>query len=207
MIQTYLKSLLNDPGHSGPWTDIEDRDRFQPKTTKAVSGFKIMYSTIEMYPGLRSWIHEACPSIIHVIRRNFLKQHISQLRMRRDKLDHTNKTDVGYRPVRIDLDQFMYLLRLRDTIESKYRERYSTSGRYFELYYEDFFSSFEKCKQRLLAFLGLENEGMPLPDIKKISSNDIRKEIENWREVIDHLMNSEYDYLLNAFSDNGRVLV
>lgn len=205
MIQAYLEKLLNDPEHSAPWIDIEDRDSFHHKEAKAFSGFKVMYSTLEMYPGLRAWIRKLRPPIIHVIRRNFLKQHISQLRMRRDKLDHTKKVRVGYRPVKIDLDQFMYLLKLRNTIESKYRDKYATRGPYFELYYEDFFSSFEKSKLRLLATLGLEEEEMPFPEIKKISSNDIRKEIENWRETVDCLMNSEHGHLLDAFSGNGRI--
>jgi hypothetical protein len=201
MIHSFLDKLMNDPEHSAPWTDIDHRNDFYPKQLKAFSGFKIMHDTLQMYPELQSWIRTTRPPIIHIIRKNFLKQHISQLRLQRDKLDHTNHVQINYAPIKIDLDQFFYRLNQRDEIISQNRDHYGALCPYFELYYEDFFSSFEKSKSDLLSFLGTKNEAMPLPELKKISSNNIRKEIANWQETVTRLKDTQYHYFLNDFSE------
>jgi hypothetical protein len=70
---------------------------------------------------------------------------------------------------------------------------------YLELSYEEFFNHQAESKAKILDFFSLPDEPMLFHEMKKISSNNIRREIANHGEIRQWLKGSQYEFFLEDF--------
>ena len=203
MINQYLCHLLYDPKHPAPWLDINHRHEYKSKQVKSYTGFKLMYVTLKMYPQLRSWFIKNKPYVIHIYRKNRLKQFVSQCRMSRDHIDHVNESSYKHKPVHIDLRKFNLFIKENEQQYITHKIFFSSIGHYMEISYEGFFNDPVGCRRQILQFLKLDDEEMKMPKIKRISSKDISDEIENYNQVLSWLTASKYSHYLNGYEVKG----
>ena len=200
-IDDYLEKLYHDPSHSGPWTDFDRRNECAPKKSASVTGFKIMYSTLEKYTALQDWIDDQPDiMIVHLIRRNLLKSYISGVRMELSSVAHTTGESLSYAPVSIDTRSLFDYFKSTSVKRRLYHQKYSKNSQFLELSYEDMFANQKESLQKLIEFFSLQPESMSLPSIKKISSAELRDEIANHQEVVDKLSGTEYESFLSDFN-------
>jgi hypothetical protein len=200
MIDDYLDKLYHDPSHSAPWTDFERRDEFVPKRSVLATGYKLMYGTLEHLAALQRWIDDQ-PGLmfIHLIRDNLLKSYISEERMRLSSVAHTTDESFVYSPVHIDMRKLINYFDTKTSKRQFYRQKFSTGHPYLELSYEDMFADQARTIQTILDFFSLRPEQMPLPQMKKISSGELKSEVTNHREVFDGLTGTAYEAFLSDF--------
>ena len=54
-------------------------------------------------------------------------------------------------------------------------------------------------RKKVLEFFSLSPESMPVPAMVETGSSELRKEVANYREVIDALTGTEYERFLSEF--------
>jgi LPS sulfotransferase NodH len=199
-INAYLNKLFCDPSHPAPWTDIDQRDEFTRKQLVQVTGFKLMYGTLERRGALQDWLDDQPDMMfIHLVRNNLLKSYISAERMRLSGVAHTKDESFAYSPVSIDIPKLINYFETTTSKRRFYRQKYSTGRPYLELTYEGIVTDQAVTMQKILDFFSLQSEPMPLPTMKKISSAEIKNEITNHQEVIDRLSGTTYEIFLSDF--------
>ena len=183
MIDNYLDKLYQDPSHPAPWTDINKRNNLARKVPASVTGFKLMYGTLEFNAALRKWIDDQSDlMVIQLIRNNLLKSYISGQRMQLNRVAHTTDQAFTYTPVTINMKNM--LLYFETTVQNYqfYSNKYSNTHSYLELTYEDIFSDQAATLRKLLNFFSLQAEPMPIPPMKKIGSAILKNEVANYQE-------------------------
>jgi LPS sulfotransferase NodH len=143
-------------------------------------------NTLENFKKLNKWIDCNNVYVIHLIRNNFLKKIISIERMKKSKIAHVSN-DKKFDPIFIKLDDFFKELKKEKQKQKYYSKKFAGKHKYLELTYEDLFKDLNSSILKILHFFNIDNEDMDLPHMRKISTNDITKEIINYKEVISAL--------------------
>ena len=199
MVDRYLRSLYLDPSHPPPWTNLGQLDVVRAKTSVSVRGFKLMYGTLERHTALCEWIDQHSDvCILHLVRNNLLKSFVSIQRMRLTKVAHTTDPSFPNQSVSIEINKLFTYFESISSKRRSYRKKYSGSHPYLELSYEEMFADNTVTIRNLLAFFSLETEPMPLPDVKKTGTAELRNEITNYQEVIDALTGTQYEAFLQG---------
>lgn len=201
LIGQYLEELYYNPSHPALWTNIDHRNELVKKTDTSVTDFKLMYSTLKIHRHLRDWIQANEEVIIlHLVRKNLLKSYISRAKMKNTRIVHTKNENIRYSPVKINTDEMASFFESTQSRQNRYRKQYSQSRPYLELSYEEMFKSQTSTLSKILSFLRLPKEEIPLPRMKKISSSILSEEISNSTEVIERLKGIEHEIYQNDFS-------
>ncbi len=159
-----------------------------------------MYNTLERHSALQSWIHEEKDlKFIHLTRDNLLKCFISGERMRQSKVAHTKDKDFKYSAVKININKMQVYFNSTYDHQNHYRNLFSASHPFLELSYENLFTDKEASIAKILNFLSLPKEDMPLPSIKKISSRKLKDEVANPQQLINALSGTRHEKYLADF--------
>ncbi|MDH3646252.1 MAG: sulfotransferase [Gammaproteobacteria bacterium] len=199
LVGAYLNELLYGENYPAPWTDVGNKvNDTQARKKKSVIGLKLMYNTIRQYPALEKWIFEQNPNVIHLTRENLLRKYVSMVRLNITRVAHIKAESSMKKKVNIDVKNFIEFADSHTATVAMYRDRLLQVSPYLELSYEEFFADTGAAKDNILDFLELGNQEMPFPEMKKIGSNDLSDDIENWDEVCNALVDTNYEKFLDA---------
>ena len=158
-------------------------------------GFKVNYSQISRYPATISWVKQNDVKIIHLVRTNLLKRHVSnKIAVTRD-VHHSNKP---LEPIKIYIESKILVedFRRRQNRFERYRTLFKDFP-FLEVSYESMVADQNKETSKVLEFLGL-NQLIPLTtDLVKVNPDSLEEIIENYEEVKQTLINTEFSHFLD----------
>ena len=163
-------------------------------------GYKLMYSQTRWlpysFPYALSYINKNSLSVIHVVRENVLKIHLSREVARKRKVYHAkSKTEIK----KIDLDVGTLIPELKKIqAENEWWKTNFSGGDYLSVRYESFVEDKDAESKRLLSFLGIETYQELVSSNVKITSDTLSDVIENYADVVSCLENTEFSFCLTA---------
>ncbi len=199
-IDSYFKEFYS-PNGPAPWVmnGVDEIPKLDD-LNKQMVGFKIMYAQLKPLPSLMRRFKEDGYWVIHLIRRNHLKQFVSISRLHADKISCSVSQPDKRTPIYVNPGKLMAFCHKINKEVTRHRETLSTHvHRYKEVFYEDFFSDMDAHRNMILDFLELHNSPLGKTGLKKMSSGDITKEIENYEEIIELLNGSPYASFLDDY--------
>jgi len=198
LLHDFLTSLFTNPGHCAPWRSLVGRPDFHPIREFAMEqavGFKLPYYLLDnRYLG--NWLAGDTVNIIHLVRKNVLKQYVSYLAAKQRGLHHSES---GVEPVKVMLDTqglLQMLGRLREQ-QTSWEKHFAGSG-YTKVTYEDFCGRTNELGERLCRFLGVEEGKFNTPSLIKLSPENLAETIENYTAVARILHGTEFAGLLTS---------
>lgn len=202
LIKDFYYSLLFNPTHSGPITDDEDMSlrgsyhpRKNPESDRAV-GFKLMYDQLEDYIFLKDLIRRENIFLIHLIRNNPLKIHLSKLARRKRGIPHSvNEVE----KVRVWVDPKKLTNRLDRIVRDQERMKKTfPDNPYLEITFEDFINDYPDSSKKIWDFLGVNYQcGIRTPKLKKLNPDSVRQIVENYDEIASTLKGTPYEGCLD----------
>jgi hypothetical protein len=156
-----------------------------PELHKAF-GFKIMYNQLQYYnKPLERWFKNEKVYLIHLIRKNALKLHLSWLARLKRGLAHSEKK-VKLVKVYVDPKTIVNILdkivqrqkNMKKEISLKFQ-----NNPYLEVYYEDLQNSYISQMDRVFEFLEIKKCLIPKPNLKKLNPDNISSLIDNYDEI------------------------
>jgi len=201
LIKDFYHSLLYNPSHSGPLTDDEDikfrghyHPRENPERDKAV-GFKLMYNQLEYYGFLKKLIKNENLYVIHLIRNNALKIHLSKLTRRERGVAHST---CKVKEVKVRVDPRTILHHLSRIVKKRERmKKMFPDNPYLEITSEDFFAHHPEVSKKVLDFLEVDRCEVRAPNLKKLNPDSVRRIIENYDEIFKVLKGTPYERFLD----------
>ena len=157
-------------------------------------GCKVNYSQISRYPATISWVKQNDVKVIHLVRNNLLKRHVSnKIAITRDQ-HHSHKP---LKPIKVYIDPKILLqdFRRRQNRFERYRELFRGFP-FLEVSYESMVADQNTETGRVLKFLGID-QLMPLTtDLVKVNPDSLEEIIENFDTIKQTLMDTEFkDFL------------
>ncbi len=161
-----------------------------------VVGFKVNYSQVNRYPATISWIKENEVKVIHLVRNNLLKRHVSNLvAIKRNR--HHSKVPGELKPTKVHVDTKILLedFYRRQKRFEKFQRKFRDSP-FLEIYYESMLDDLDAEANKILKFLSID-QVMPLTtDHVKVNPDSLEEIIENYVEVKGTLRNTEFEHFL-----------
>jgi hypothetical protein len=158
-------------------------------------GCKVNYSQISKYPATIAWVKQNDVKVIHLVRMNLLKRHVSnKIAITRDV--HHSKEPL--KPIKVYIDPQILLedFRRRQNRFERYKELFRGFP-FLEVSYESMVTDQNTETGRVLKFLGI-NQLMPLTtDHVKVNPDSLEEIIENYDAVKQTLMNTEFSHFLD----------
>jgi hypothetical protein len=193
LVHDYLDRLYFGNDLAEPWTDIEKRvnDR-SPRGHKPLVGFKLMYSTLQQYGAVDRWIDSNRPKVIHITRENHLRKYVSLVKLSKTRVAHSKQAVQESPKVKIDANEFIRFSSQQKSYTDNYRKYLEKNMPYLEISYEDFFGDMAASSGVILEFLEVDNMNMMMHEMKKIGSEDLSEDVENWDELNGRLIHTEY---------------
>lgn len=167
---------------------------YRPKSGILISGFKFMYDQTSVFPDALQWLQNNNVKVIHLIRRNSLKQFLSwEIRSRR-RVSHSY---VPLKPVQVHVDCKNLMDRLSEMEKQKRRFKALLPSAFdcIEVYYEDLTENLSDQLGRLSTFLEVQVKEVSSP-LVKLNSNQVEELVSNYEELASSLANTEFESLL-----------
>lgn len=162
-------------------------------------GFKLMYSQVRFipyaFPMVIDYLKKNEISIIHVIRRNVLKTHLSRLAAEQRQLYHA-KQEQAMEQVHVETKGLLHELRKIEGENAWWREKFS-SGRYLDVEYERFILNKDEQSKRMLDFMNVRRFRELTSSNVKINPDDLTLLISNYEDVDKCLADTEFEYCLD----------
>jgi LPS sulfotransferase NodH len=173
-------------------------DTVYPSFDTKVMGFKIMLNQIRRYPSVLAYFVQNQFKVIHVVRSNLLKTHISRLRARESGIYHSTQPieRTGIRVPVMSLPEDLSLLSdenaaLTDLVSELGLSCHTTT-------YEKIRGEQWQSEQReILASLGVDPAVELTPQTVKLTPDDLELVIENYDEVVRVLKHTPYESYLD----------
>jgi len=160
-------------------------------------GFKVNYSQIKKYPVTISWVKQNDVTIIHLVRNNLLKRLVSH------KIAHTRNLMHSTQPVepikvRIDPRILKEHLRKRQIRFDEYRKLFVEVLHvpFLEVSYESLVADHDTETRKVLKFLGIDKFIPLTSELVKVNPDSLEDIIENYSEVKQTLINTEFENFL-----------
>jgi hypothetical protein len=161
-------------------------------------GFKVNYSQINRYPAIIPWIKQNDIKIIHLIRMNLLKRLVSHKISTTRNLCHSTQT---VEPIKVHIDPKILIddFRRRQKRFAKYKMRFTDvlDLPYIEVSYESLVSDFDSEIRKVLKFLEIDGHMSLTSEFVKVNPDSLGDIIENYSEVKQTLINTEFEDFLN----------
>lgn len=172
-------------------------DIFSPREHIPAVGFRLIHEMSQMYPQIADWAKNNDVKVIHLVRENVLKTHLSAKTARIHKLHHPREGD-GVNPIKIHInpDEIVSVLEKRLQDIGIQRNRYSGCD-YLEISYESFVENRSDQSSRMLAFLGVDASKELVSNLMKINPDSIENIIENFDDVAEALKGTELERFLS----------
>lgn len=159
-------------------------------------GFRLIYNKDEQHPEILNCLRNSGTKIIHLVRENVLKTHISYLTAPLHKMHHPRE-GAEIKTVKLHVDPATILTDLRKRNRRISEKRKTLQGfDVLEVTYESFVADRDAEAQRIQPFLGL-NEVAPFQtDLVKINPDSLADIVENYDEIADVLSGTEFEKFL-----------
>lgn len=175
LVRNYLDSFFNQPGF------------------EAV-GFKLMRNHLYpgQFPSLIPYLIDRQIRVIHVIRDNVLKTHLSRLMAQRSGMFHgTRERDLSSR-IEIPTNDLVHKLSRIAEQNAQLTQIFAGNTPYLACTYEQFSADHESEARRLLEFLELKITTLRTP-LVKLTSDDLSAIVENLDVVRDCLRGTQFE--------------
>lgn len=198
-VEDFMERFYHDHQFPVPWVSYKEDSRTVGELDKQWAGFKLMYYQLMALPSLQKYIANNNFAVLHLVRRNLLKQYVSMLRMRMKKMSHSTSDVVKATPVQLNIPaMFRHFSRLQKHI-GHFRSLYDGQEKYYEFTYESFFENPDVVGAGISETLGVPACSMEGAKLKKTSTNRLSDEIANSDEVITALVGTEYEGFLDDY--------
>ena len=144
-------------------------------------GFKLMYGQARRFPQVSHWCRKQNVGVIHLIRRNSLKIHVSR-QIAKKRGIYFSTVDPKPMSVSLDTRSLVGSLRRIEHEISHYGAMFDV-GDYMEIFYEDFVADPEKQSERLLSFLDVAADINLSSNLVKTSSDSLADVVDNYGEI------------------------
>jgi hypothetical protein len=199
-VDDYLASLTSSPEHSAPFPSIGEGQKHWPKDKPVeLVGFKLMYNQLRFFSHVEQWAKRNGTAIIHLKRRNLLKNYISEKRMQDFGVTHSYLGKSSNASINFEYKEFERYAHKMEKNWEYHREMFARTNPYLEIHYEELFGNMSQATERILSFLELEHVEMAPPELNKVSSSSLRTEIQNHEEARKALGSSKYVAMLEDF--------
>ena len=198
MIKDFLHNFYYDPSHAGPRIDSDKGEPYHQKRSPAAEkavGFKLMYRQLLYFKELTDIFLKERVHIIHLIRENSLKTHLSALASEKRGLSHSIKPLPPIK-VSVDTDRLLRYCFGISATQDKLRNIFSKNP-YLEITYEDFFADNSLVPDKIADFLGVTKNKWHSPPLKKMNPENVKEIIENYDEVASALKGTAFEKFLN----------
>ena len=161
-----------------------------------VVGFKVNYSQLNRYPAAISWIKDNEVKVIHLVRNNLLKRHVSNLvAIKRNRRHSKVPGELKPTKVHVDTKNILEDFRRRQKRFEKFRRKFRDLP-FLEIHYESMLADLDEEANKILRFLSID-QIMPLTtDHVKVNPDALKEIIENYVEVKNTLKNTEFERFL-----------
>jgi hypothetical protein len=141
-----------------------------------------------------SWVNQNDVKIIHLVRYNLLKRLVSHKIANTRNLNNTRK---ALKPIKINVDPKILLkdFRKRQKRFEEYRRKFRDIP-FLEVSYESMLDDHQTEMKRILKFLGVDQLIPLTTDLVKMNPDSLGELIENYNEVKQTLMNTEFENFL-----------
>lgn len=154
--------------------------------------FKLMYNQVHHHQGLFDMIKREKTPIIHLMRRNLVKQVISSL----------NAATTEHKPIPISPKELMNKVQEADNLNKQWAKKLKHHI-WLTLYYEDIIGATRMGKTyassntivSVCDFFGA-NQFQLFAETKKKNKNDIRVYLPNYDEIKKHFKGSKYQWMI-----------
>ena len=159
-------------------------------------GFKLMYGQIRKFPEVLDYLMARDVRVLHVVRTNVLKTHISRVSAQNRRLYHTTRSVQAERLTISPKHLVGHLRRISE--ESAKLGRIFNRSQYLTLAYEDFVSHQPAQNARICAFLNVEPDPTMSSTLVKINPDRLCDLLENYDEIEAALAGTEYEWCLES---------
>jgi hypothetical protein len=160
-------------------------------------GFKVNYSQMNRYSGIASWIKQTDLNIIHLIRNNLLKRLVSHKIANIRNLCHSTQS---VEPIKVHIapETLIDDFRRRQKRFAKYTNRFKNTFKvpFLEVLYESLVADFNSEIQKVLKFLEIDTLKQLTSALVKVNPDSLEDIIENYNEVKQTLINTEFENFL-----------
>lgn len=172
-------------------------DTVFPPFDESATGFKIMLDQIRRYRPVLDYFKQNQYRILHVVRSNVLKTHISRLRARRSGVYHSSQPKTGTK-IRIPVASLLQELTRLSNDNAELASLVSELGLagHTTTYETLRGKKWPAEQQRILDFLGVDPDVELRPKSIKLTADDLEQVIENYDEVVRVLENTPYESCL-----------
>jgi hypothetical protein len=153
-----------------------------------------MYNQIDRHSGLHDFIQKQKLPMIHLMRKNLVKQVVS----------NRNAHKTSHDPLSITADDLFNSVKMFDELNKKWRNHFSGHKK-LELYYEDIIGDSidgftfvsESVRMQLCEFFGVDDgKRWFCAPTKKKNKNDIWVYLKNRKEVEKRFKGTQYEWMI-----------
>lgn len=160
-------------------------------------GFKLMYDQAIRFPAVLNYVHKDNVKVIHVVRTNVLKTHISLSSAKQRKLVHTTNNitlDKIYLPTTLLLRR----LRTIDNQNKFWQQFFLDYGpNYLRIEYESMLYNGNEKQKELLSYLQVNHSIGLNSQLRKINPDNIEEALINYSQIQNYLANTPYEWCLD----------
>ncbi|WP_339338462.1 sulfotransferase [uncultured Oceanicoccus sp.] len=156
-------------------------------------GFKLMFNQTGRFPAIIPYLKSNKIKLIHLVRENYLKTHISAL-MANKRGFHSTKAVKQIKLI-MPVRDLVYRLDCIKNESDQWANIFSESDNYLRVTYEDFMKSRDEQISKIVDFLGIEKEEIS-SDLVKLTSDDLSEVLENYEDVKSKLLGTQYEALI-----------
>lgn len=158
------------------------------------AGFKLMSSQARRFGGIIPYVNSHGVKVIHIIRENVLKTHISRLTASRRSLYHSDKT-IKASKITIPTSDLIAILQKINRDNENWRSAFSEKTEYLQVTYESFVKNKAQESHKMLSFLGVDYHDIK-SSLVKINPDSLADIIENYNEVRVLLEGTQFEWML-----------
>lgn len=167
---------------------------------KAV-GFKTKLRILNDPEGFSALLHELDVKIIHLKRRNRVKEALSELlsNILKSRINDYNIYDSKKRldPIHLDYKKFNWTLRFREDLDSKLDEYISKLKLpVLSIIYEDILLGLDDQLNRIFSFINVK-KAKTYSKMVKHTNEDLKKVITNFSEIKDQYVHTKYETMFD----------
>ena len=182
--------------HQGNINDFLDSFYESKLLVSDAAGFMLMYRQLLRFPQLTEYIENNSITSVYLERKNRLKTALSRLKARDSGLYHSTEP-IESLATSFDVDAVLDELSIIDESIDDLR---AIARRHdaLKVYYEDLVENRHQTLDSILGALGVSRNAELSSPLKKTSSDDLRKLVGNYDELMTALSNSPYSEYCEA---------